>query len=1289
MSNVNIQATSIPSSPAGHCNLSRALLGLLLLALPAQAQDERQVLRVVGDENYPPYLFLDAQGEEDGYLVDVWRLWEEATGIGVELIATQWDQAQRLLLDGEADVIENIFATPGREPLYDFSAPYASLPVSIYRDSSIGGLTRVESLHGFQVGVMRGDACVEWLQTQGIDTLVLYADYKSVIEAAKAQEIKVFCMDESPANFYLYQLDAHRDLIKAFDLYQGQFRRAVREGEVATLRLVEQGMAAIPATALQALERKWLKPPVAIGDLGPYLARAAAVLGVLAILIALWIISLRRALARHSAAQSAAQQKIDAERASHRQQLETLVAARTAELQKANDELSYTQFAMDRAGIGSTWNNAETGAFLYANDEACRQLGYTRDELMPLSVSAINPLLTPEEFQQIAANLRESRTSLRLETQHRRKDGSTYPAAVTVYLHQVGDQEWFIAFFEDISERKAAEAELLIARDAAEEATRAKSDFLANMSHEIRTPMNAIMGMSHLALQTKLSERQRNYIEKVHRSAEALLGIINDILDFSKIEAGKLDMECADFRLEDVLDNLTNLVGLKAEEKGLELLLDLPPDLPTALVGDALRLGQILINLGNNAVKFTESGGEILVRAGVLEDGTDAVTLHFSVRDTGIGLSPEQQQRLFQSFTQGDSSTTRKYGGSGLGLAISKRLTEMMGGDIWVESALGAGSTFHFTARFGKQRGLRSQRRLSRTGDFDELQALRVLVVDDNKTAREVLQAMLGAFGFQVAQAASGAEAIDRLEQPDGDTPFDLVLMDWKMPGMDGLDTARAIARDRLIVKAPTVIMVTAYGRDEAQRAADDLDLAGFLTKPVTPSSLLDAILIAMGREAISDSRDTEREEATAEAIAQLRGAHILLVEDNAINQELALELLTTNGMTAAVANNGQEALELLRQDAFDAVLMDCQMPIMDGYQATHAIRENPQWRDLPVLAMTANVMTGDREKALAAGMNDHIGKPVKVREMLATMARWIAVEKIEDSKEELGTRAEVVDKRDQPLASRHGQEKAPQTATTTASSSLAPRPSSLAPRPSSLAPRSSSLASLPGIDTQVGLATAQGNEALYRRLLGRFRDSQRDFADQFAAALAARDQDPHAATRCAHTLKGVAATIGAEAVRDAATALEAACQDRQPHEIIDAHLQATLDALKPILTGLAQLDAADNPSLGGDAAGDTTEAPERALQSALPALATLSTELAQLRALLSDDDTEAVGVIASLTTQLAGTPAADALRPVARAIDTYDFDSALAALDHFEQSATPQPDQATRASPQTQENQP
>ena len=427
------------------------------------------------------------------------------------------------------------------------------------------------------------------------------------------------------------------------------------------------------------------------------------------------------------------------------------------------------------------------------------------------------------------------------------------------------------------------------------------------------------------------------------------------------------------------------MIGLKAEEKGLELMFDLPMDLPTRLVGDPLRLGQILTNLVNNAVKFTEHG-EIVIGAELLDQDEDQCRLHFSVRDTGIGLSPDQQRKLFQSFSQADASTTRRYGGTGLGLAICKRLTELMDGEIWVESTLGLGSTFHFTVRLGKQ----APRAASVTQALTQLDAMRVLVVDDNAAARDILAAMLASMRMRVDVASSGDEALQRLHDALDD-PYQLVLLDWQMPGLDGLATARAMRESQPSAALPTLLMVTAYGREEMMAAAEGSGISGFLTKPVTPSDLFDAIMGTLGRQqrvAISATCDST---TMADHLARIRGAKVLLVEDNEINQELACELLTRNGLEVRIANNGAEALAMLDRETFDGVLMDCQMPVMDGYDTTRALRAQPRFETLPVIAMTANAMAGDREKTIAAGMNDYIAKPIDVDEMFQTMARWIS----------------------------------------------------------------------------------------------------------------------------------------------------------------------------------------------------------------------------------------------------------------------------------------------------------
>ena len=758
-------------------------------------------------------------------------------------------------------------------------------------------------------------------------------------------------------------------------------------------------------------------------------------------------------------------------------------------------------------------------------------LGYSPQQLTELTDNKLQPvsqLIHPDDLQDVISTLQ----------QHIRGDSDIYRVEYRMKTAS-GQWKWILSIGRsvsdqpnrlnglsanrvfginlDISDSKALEAALLEAKHKAEQATKAKSDFLSNMSHEIRTPMNAIIGMSHLALQTDLNRKQRNYIDKVHRSAEALLGIINDILDFSKIEAGKMELESINFRLEDVLDNLVNMVGLKAAEKGVELHFNLAPDVPVALIGDPLRLGQILVNLCNNAIKFTEQRGEIEVSISCAEHTDSGVRLHIAVRDTGIGMSSEQQQRLFQSFSQADSSTTRKYGGTGLGLAICKNLTELMGGQISVTSQPGSGSTFMFDIQLGLQRDAAPKRLPITPGS----QPLRVLVVDDNATAREILSGILHQFDMLVDIAHSGAEALQLLQQNDSSThPVDVVLMDWQMPDLDGVETTRQLQQLPLRHQ-PAVIIVTAFGDDSLEQQAAELDVRGFLAKPVTMSGLFDAMMNALGMAQVRSSHTAQRQKLTQQTLAKLAGAQVLLVEDNEMNQELALELLSSNGINATVANHGQEALQWLSQRQFDGILMDCQMPVMDGYAATAAIRAMPEYKTLPIIAMTANAMAGDREKALQAGMNDHIAKPIDVAAMFNTMAKWIVPA--------------------QPALLSHAKE--PQ------------------------AP-SMSIPQLPGINVERGLATTQHNHKLYRKLLRRFWQQYRHFEQEFSQAQT--DADSSAAARYAHTLKGTAGNIGAQQLQQLAATLEQLCLTQQDVTQIAQQVQTELNLLLPALAELA-----------------------------------------------------------------------------------------------------------------------
>jgi PAS domain S-box-containing protein len=832
--------------------------------------------------------------------------------------------------------------------------------------------------------------------------------------------------------------------------------------------------------------------------------------------------------------------------------------------QRLRDQQFYTRSLIE-SNIDAIMTTDPQGIITDLNKQMEALTACTRDELIgaPFKNCFTDPDRAQATIKQVLTEGKVTNCELTARARDGKETVVSYNA--TTFYDRDRRLQGVFAAARDVTESKRLDrvlqeknVELQSAKVIAEKASLSKSDFLSNMSHEIRTPMNAIIGMSHLALKTELTPRQRDYLKKIQGAGQHLLGIIKNILDFSKIEAGKVTVEQVEFGLDKVLETVSDLIVAKTSAKGLELVFDVDREVPNDLIGDPLRLGQILINYANNAVKFTETG-EIDVAIRVCEQTDKDVLLHFAVRDTGIGLTEEQRGRLFQTFEQADTSTTRRYGGTGLGLAISKKLAELMHGEVGVDSEFGKGSTFWFTARVGKGTGLKRKRVLSA-----DLQGHRVLVVGGNENENTSLAHLLQRMGFVADAVSSRQAAIDAVERSEAkETPYDIVFLDWQRPGMDGIETARRL-RALPLERLPHLILVTVYGREEDIKVAEEAGLEDVLIKPVSASVLFDSVACVLGG---TPSERRERREAPSlaeENLAAIKGARILLVEDNELNQEVATELLRDAGFSVDLAENGEIAVGKVQQGSYDLVLMDMQMPVMDGVTATREIRRLLRFAGLPIIAMTANAMEGDRQHCLDVGMNDHLAKPVEPEDLWRALSKWIKAPPAAGENPPGAGRAETACEIPQGIA---------------------------------------------GLDTATGLRRVLGKKVFYRSMLRKFVAGQKHAMDEMRAAFAAGDLAT--AERLAHTTKGLAGTIGAAQLQELAAAVERAVRDREALDKMDLLFDALSAPLGELVAALERALPAEEDRVQVDVD-----------------LVRLRDVCARLDALLTDDDSEAGDVL-------------------------------------------------------------
>ncbi|WP_319764173.1 response regulator [Maridesulfovibrio sp.] len=926
--------------------------------------------------------------------------------------------------------------------------------------------------------------------------------------------------------------------------------------------------------------------------------------------------------------------KAEEEIKSYHTTLEQKVDERTRELQESQRVLS--TLMSNLPGMAYRRSASENMHFEFASEGTFKLTGYRPDELISTPGINYRKLIHPEDREKVLDEIRASvsfykpfELFYRIFTKNGEerwvweKGQGVYstediPEALEGFIVDITDhkksEEELERYAEDLRYARDVQkenalrlsetvVELELAKREADEANRSKSEFLANMSHEIRTPMNGVLGMTDLALNTDLTPKQRDYMQNIKQSAHSLLSIINDILDFSKVEAGKLELETSEFKMADVMQVISDLFAGKAADKGIELVVSVAPDLPLLLLGDQLRLGQVLINLTNNAIKFTDVG-EVVLRVSAGAVTKDRAMLLFSVCDSGIGIEQEKLPKIFEAFTQADGSTTRKFGGTGLGLAIARRLVGAMGGNLWVESSFGEGTSFYFSIELGVSSDL-SVAAARREMISPDLREFKILIVDDNDSAREVMREILESLGFRVTALGSGEDTLNELAETGGD-PYQMLIIDWNMPVMDGIELTSRIRKNSETADIP-IILTADFGQDVTPLKAEAAGVNAFFLKPVNPAIISETIMDIFDCKCANDPEQLVNSCDCGEIRGRLAGASVLLVEDNAINSNVARELLECAGMIVKTVVNGLEAVGETRKNHFDAVLMDVQMPIMDGLEATTEIRKIESLEDLPIIAMTAHAMSGDREKCIDAGMNDYVSKPIDRKQLFDTLTRWITPNGNRELQEVLPVQNNHEDKGTIPD-------------------------------------------SLPGIDIKSALQRMLVRPKLLWEMLNDFKDDYSDSGEILRKMIA--DGEDEDAKRLAHTIKGVSGNLSIFSLHRICSELEQAIID-EDFNAVQSLLDSYEKELRTVLDSIILLPELES-------------SPERAGPSPENEVA-VEDLLKELRVLLSRNDFESESLFEKVALRLSEARFKPGLEALKKAIGGFDFESAIVVLDDFE----------------------